>query len=111
MHNALEQAKTAARNICGDETHYCQVPWFWSDQYDMKLQIAGLSEGYDDVVLRGDPANGSFACLYLRGDVLIAVDAVNSPHEFMQSKALIAARRKLDKEKLADPGLELKDLA
>ncbi len=111
VHNALEQAKTAASNICGDEAHYCQVPWFWSDQYDMKLQIAGLSEGYDDVVLRGDPANGSFACLYLRDDVLVAVDAINSPREFMQSKALIASHSKLDKEKLADAEVALKDLA
>ncbi|MEJ2127388.1 MAG: FAD-dependent oxidoreductase [Woeseiaceae bacterium] len=111
VHNALEQAKTAASNICGVETHYCQVPWFWSDQYDMKLQIAGLSEGYDDVVLRGDPANGSFACLYLQDQALIAVDAINSPHDFMQSKALIAAHNKLDKEKLADAEVALKDLA
>jgi 3-phenylpropionate/trans-cinnamate dioxygenase ferredoxin reductase subunit len=111
VHNALEQAKTAASNICGKEAHYCQVPWFWSDQYDIKLQIAGLSQGYDDVVLRGDPASGSFACLYLRDDVLIAVDAINSPRDFMQSKALIAAHSRLDREKLADAEVALKDLA
>jgi 3-phenylpropionate/trans-cinnamate dioxygenase ferredoxin reductase subunit len=111
VHNALEQAKTAASNICGGESHYSQVPWFWSDQYDLKLQIAGLSQGYDDVVLRGDPANGSFACFYLKEGVLIAVDAVNSPREFMQSKALIAKRAKIDRDKLADAELALKDLA
>jgi 3-phenylpropionate/trans-cinnamate dioxygenase ferredoxin reductase subunit len=111
VHNALEQAKTAASNICGDELHYNQVPWFWSDQYDLKLQIAGLSQDYDDVVLRGDPSNGSFACLYLRDGVLIAVDAINSPREFMQSKALIAAHSRPDVEKLADPEVALKDLA
>lgn len=110
VHNALEQAKTAASNICGAEAHYCQVPWFWSDQYDIKLQIAGLSEGYDDVVLRGDPCGGSFACFYLAEGVLIAVDAINSPREFMQSKALIANRVRPDKEALADPGILLKDL-
>jgi 3-phenylpropionate/trans-cinnamate dioxygenase ferredoxin reductase subunit len=87
------------------------VPWFWSDQYELKLQIAGLSEGYDDVVLRGDPANGSFACCYLKDGVLIAVDAINSPHEFMQSKALIAERAKIDRDKLADAEMALKDLA
>jgi 3-phenylpropionate/trans-cinnamate dioxygenase ferredoxin reductase subunit len=111
VHNALEQAKTAASNICGEQSHYNQVPWFWSDQYDLKLQIAGLSQDYDDVVLRGDPSNGSFACLYLRDGMLIAVDAINSPREFMQSKALIAAHSKVDVEKLADAGVALKDLA
>lgn len=111
VHNALEQAKTAASNICGVESHYSQVPWFWSDQYGLKLQIAGLSEGYDDVVLRGDPSNGSFACCYLKDGVLIAVDAINSPHEFMQSKALIAERAKIDRDKLANAEMALKDLA
>ena len=56
VHNALEQAKTAVNNICGVETHYSEVPWFWSDQYDLKLQIAGLSTDYDDVIIRGNPA-------------------------------------------------------
>jgi len=111
VHNALEQAKTAASNICGVESHYSQVPWFWSDQYDLKLQIAGLSEGYDDVVLRGDPSNGNFACCYLKDGALIAVDAINSPREFMQSKALIAERAKIDRNKLADAEIALKDLA
>jgi 3-phenylpropionate/trans-cinnamate dioxygenase ferredoxin reductase subunit len=110
VHNALEQAKTAASNICGDEAHYAQVPWFWSDQYDIKLQIAGLSQNYDAVVLRGDPATCSFACLYLRDGVLIAVDAVNAPRDFMQSKALIAARAVIDPDKLADADVALKDL-
>jgi 3-phenylpropionate/trans-cinnamate dioxygenase ferredoxin reductase subunit len=111
VHNALEQAKTAASNICGDESHYCQVPWFWSDQYALKLQIAGLSQGYDDVVLRGDPSGGSFACCYLKNGVLIAVDAINSPHEFMQSKLLIAQRKRIDAGQLADTAMALKDLA
>ena len=110
VHNALEQAKTAADNICGATSHYSQVPWFWSDQYDLKLQIAGLSKGYDRVVLRGDPASRSFACLYLKDDALIAVDAINSPRDFMQSKALIATRTACDPDKLADIGVTLKDL-
>lgn len=110
VHNALEQAKTAASNICGIESHYSQVPWFWSDQYDLKLQIAGLSQGYDAVVLRGDPASRSFACLYLKNDVLIAVDAINSPRDFMQSKALIANRAICDPQRLADADIALKDL-
>lgn len=110
VHNALEQAKTAAGNICGVESHYCQVPWFWSDQFDIKLQIAGLCAGYDEVVLRGDPSGGSFACFYLANGVLIAVDAINSPREFMQSKTLIANRARPDPAQLADPEVLLKDL-
>jgi 3-phenylpropionate/trans-cinnamate dioxygenase ferredoxin reductase subunit len=111
VHNALEQAKTAVSNICGHETHYAQVPWFWSDQYDLKLQIAGLSSGYDDVVIRGNPADGSFACMYLKDGRLIAADAVNSPREFVQSKALIAAKTPVDREKLGDVNTEIKDLS
>lgn len=110
VHNALEQAKTAARNICGKETHYCEVPWFWSDQYDLKLQIAGLSDGYDDIVIRGNPVTRSFACLYLKQGRLIAVDAVNAPRDYMQSKALIAAGAVVPVKELADPDRTLKDL-
>ncbi len=110
VHNAVEQAKTAVSNICGKEIHYCQLPWFWSDQYDLKLQIAGLSTGYDDVVIRGNPADRSFACLYLRDGRLIATDAVNSPREFVQSKALITARAEVDRDKLVDTEVQLKDM-
>jgi 3-phenylpropionate/trans-cinnamate dioxygenase ferredoxin reductase subunit len=111
VHNAVEQAKTAADNLCGVETHYGEVPWFWSDQYDLKLQIAGLSDGYDDVVIRGNPADRAFACLYLREGRLIAVDAINAPRDFVQSKALISARAMLDAKRLADTSVPLKDLA
>jgi 3-phenylpropionate/trans-cinnamate dioxygenase ferredoxin reductase subunit len=111
VHNALEQAKTAAANICGKDTAYCQVPWFWSDQYDLKLQIAGLSDGYDHVVIRGNPAERSFSCLYLSEGRLIATDAINAPRDFVQSKQLIADRAEIDAEKLADSSLALKELA
>ena len=110
VHNALEQAKTAAANICGTDSRYSQVPWFWSDQYDLKLQIAGLSHGYDDVVLRGSPADKSFACLYLQQGALIAVDAINAPKDFMQAKALIAERAVCELAELADASIDLKDL-
>jgi 3-phenylpropionate/trans-cinnamate dioxygenase ferredoxin reductase subunit len=110
VHNALEQAKTAVSNICGNEKHYSQVPWFWSDQYDLKLQIAGLSTDYDDVIIRGNPAERSFACLYLKDRMLIATDAVNSPREFVQSKALIASHAELDRSQLADSSIQLKEL-
>ncbi len=111
VHNALEQAKTAAANLCGVEAHYSQVPWFWSDQYELKLQIAGLSDGYDDVVIRGNPAEKRFSCVYLLEGRIIAVDAVNSPKDFMQSKALIAERAMMAKDGLADPDRSLKELA
>jgi 3-phenylpropionate/trans-cinnamate dioxygenase ferredoxin reductase subunit len=110
VHNALEQAKTAAANICGEAVEYAQVPWFWSDQYDLKLQIAGLSEGYDEVVTRGEPATRSFSCLYLRHDTLIACDAINRPRDFVQSKALIEARQRIAPDRLADTSVQLKDL-
>ncbi len=110
VHNAVEQAKTAASNLCGTDAHYSQVPWFWSDQYDLKLQIAGLSEGYDDIVIRGNPAEKSFACLYLKEGQLIACDAVNSPREFMQSKPLIAAHAVIPVETLADTETPLKEM-
>lgn len=110
VHNALEQAKTAASNICGSPARYSQVPWFWSDQYDVKLQIAGLSQGYDQTVLRGNPDDGNFACLYLQQGSLIAVDAINSPRDFVQSKQLIANRTVIDPMLLADTAVALRDL-
>ncbi len=111
VHNALEQAKTAAANICGEEAVYCQVPWFWSDQYDLKLQIAGISQGYDQVVIRGSMEERAFACLYLRDGQLIAVDAVNRPKEFVQSKALIAAHARIAPAMLADSSIELREMS
>ena len=109
VHNALEQAKTAAANICGSPAEYRQVPWFWSDQYDLKLQIAGLSEGYEEVCLRGDPTQAAFSCLYLREDRLIAIDAINRPRDFMQAKGPIAAGDRLDLAIAGDDEKPLKD--
>lgn len=110
VQNAVEQAKTAASNLCGIETRYSEVPWFWSDQFDLKLQIAGLSDGYDEVVIRGNPADKSFSCVYLREKRLIAVDAVNAPKDFVHAKPLIAGRARLDAEQLANSEIELKDV-
>jgi 3-phenylpropionate/trans-cinnamate dioxygenase ferredoxin reductase subunit len=76
----------------------------------LKLQISGLSQGFDQVVMRGDPASRSFACMYLAAGKLIAVDAINSPRDFVQSKALIAAQSIIDPERLADTQVALKDL-
>jgi len=111
VHNALEQAKTAALNICGEEQTYAQVPWFWSDQFNLKLQIAGLSGGYDDTVIRGDISTQKFSCLYLSDGRLIAIDAINSPKDFIQAKAMIASKSVIDPTVLSDQRIELKDMA
>ena len=87
--NAFEQAKSAAANICGKEMPHDKTPWFWSDQYELKLQIVGLSQHYDKIVLRGDPAKRSFSCCYLRDGELIALDAVNHGKDFMAARKLI----------------------
>jgi 3-phenylpropionate/trans-cinnamate dioxygenase ferredoxin reductase subunit len=108
--NAVEQAKTAALDICGKPARHDHVPWFWSDQYDVKLQIAGLSQGYDQTVLRGDPGSGSFALYYLAAGELIAVDAINSMRDFMNGKRWIADRKRPDPVRLADPAVDLKTL-
>jgi 3-phenylpropionate/trans-cinnamate dioxygenase ferredoxin reductase subunit len=108
--NAVEQAKTAALNICGKPARHEHVPWFWSDQYDLKLQIAGLSTGYDQTVVRGDPDSGKFALYYLAQGELLAVDAINSPRDFMTGKKWIAERKRPDPAKLADPDVDLKTL-
>ncbi len=107
--NAFEQAKTAAANICGKPTVHDKVPWFWSDQYELKLQIVGLSQHYDNVVLRGDPDSRAFSCCYLRDGELIALDAVNHVKDFMAARKLIAERVRPDLARLADPALALRD--
>ena len=107
--NATEQGKTAALHINGTEKAYNSLPWFWSDQFDLKLQIAGLSQGYDDIVIRGDnEGSRSFAAFYFKGDRLLAVDAVNAPREFMMTKMVLTKGQTLDKAILADPEAELK---
>ena len=111
VHNAQEQAKTAAATLCGKLHPSTEVPWFWSDQYDLKLQIVGISGDHDSVILRGEPENRSFAAFYMKGDLLIAVDAINSAREFMLSKKLIAMGARLEPEILADTSIPFKDLA
>jgi 3-phenylpropionate/trans-cinnamate dioxygenase ferredoxin reductase subunit len=111
VHNALEQAKTAAASMCGERLPYAQIPWFWSDQYDVKLQIVGLGNDYDNLVIRGNQAGKAFAAFYLRGNRLLAVDAVNSPREFMLGKKLIATAASFDPKALADESVDFKALA
>jgi 3-phenylpropionate/trans-cinnamate dioxygenase ferredoxin reductase subunit len=110
VHNALEQAKTAAGAIMGRDKPYNQVPWFWSDQYDIKLQIAGLSEGYAHTVLRGDQDQNSFAVFYFKEDVLIACDAVNAPAEYMAARMMIAKGAKPDRAMLVDMEVPMKEI-
>ena len=110
VQNALEQARTAAANVCGEDVRYAEIPWFWSDQYDLKLQIAGLSQGYDRAVLRGDPDSRSFSCVYLADERIIALDAVNNPKDFLQAKKLIADRKTMNPDMLSDVRTELKNL-
>jgi len=107
--NATEQAKTCAGHINGSEKTYNSLPWFWSDQYDLKLQIAGLSEGYDNIVMRGDP-EGSRQCaaFYFKEEQFLAVDAVNDPRAFMMSKMVLTKGQSLDKAILADEDSDLK---
>lgn len=110
VHNAVEQAKTAAATVCGNSKPYNQVPWFWSDQYDLKLQIAGLTSGYDHSVVRGEPQSRSFSVFYLREGRLIASDNVNSPQNFMATRKLLAEGVSPSPAQLADPGFALKSL-
>lgn len=111
VHNAIEQGKLAAAAILGKPRPVEDCPWFWSDQYDLKLQIAGLSQGYDTHVLRGDPESRKFAVFYLRNGTLIAVDAVNSPPEFLASKKLIMSGAKIAPDILSDTSTPMKDIA
>lgn len=107
VQNAIEQSKTAALSLLGEPVAYAQVPWFWSDQYDLKLQIAGISTGYDRVVLRGDPAERKFAAYYLRDGRLIAVDAVNSAKDFLLGKRLVAQGVMPAPERIEDTAADL----
>jgi 3-phenylpropionate/trans-cinnamate dioxygenase ferredoxin reductase subunit len=109
--NALEQAKQAAASILGRPPPPPETPWFWSDQYDLKLQIAGVPFDADDRLVRGDPASGRFAIFHLKGDRLQAVEAVNAPAEFMAGRQLIGSRTAIDRTKLADPAVSMKAVA
>jgi len=109
--NALEQAKQVASAIAGRAGPTPEVPWFWSDQYDLKLQIAGIPFDADRVLLRGDPATAKFAVFHLQGDVVRAVEAVNAPPEFMMGRKLIENRTPVIIDKLADPTVSMKEVA
>lgn len=107
--NAFEQAKAAALNMLDKPTTHDRVPWFWSDQFDNKLLIVGLSQGHDQQVTRGDPATRSFTVCYLKGGELVAVEAVNHSKDYMAARKLIADRARPNIDKLADPQIALKE--
>lgn len=109
--NALEQAKQAAAAIVGRPGPAPEVPWFWSDQYEFKLQIAGLPFDADRQVVRGDPTTGGFAVFHLNGDRIVCVEAVNAAPEFMAGKQLIGKGTPVDATKLADRAVSMKALA
>ncbi|MDE2304680.1 MAG: FAD-dependent oxidoreductase [Gammaproteobacteria bacterium] len=107
--NAFEQAKVAASNMVGKDVIHDRVPWFWSDQYQHKLLIVGLSAGHDRVVVRGEPDSGAFSVLYLRDRELIVLESVDDSKDYMAARKLIASRARIDPARAQDRHRELKD--
>lgn len=108
--NALEQSRVAAAGMAGKPRSYASVPWFWSDQYELKLKMVGLAEGYEHLVLRGDPASDSFTAFYLKDGKVLAADTVNRPQDFIAAKRLVAEGIAVTAEQLADDSQPLKAL-
>jgi 3-phenylpropionate/trans-cinnamate dioxygenase ferredoxin reductase component len=111
VQNANDQAITAVKAIIGSPQPFHAVPWFWSNQYDLKLQTVGLSTGYDDVVVRGDPGERAFSLIYLKGGRVIALDCVNAVNDYVQGRALVIGGMSLAPEVLADAETPIKELA
>ena len=105
----MEQAKTVAGSINGSPSEYNQIP-FWSDQYDHKLQIVGLSGSHDRVTMRGDTEDTKFMLFYTQGDELVAVDSINNPKEFLICRKLVANKVKIKPEMISDTSTNLNDL-
>jgi 3-phenylpropionate/trans-cinnamate dioxygenase ferredoxin reductase subunit len=110
VQNAHDMAAVVARTLCGDARTYDAVPWFWSNQYDVKLQTVGLSAGHDDVVVRGDPDTGSFSLIYLKSGRVIALDCVNAVRDYAQGRALITGGHSVAASSLANIEIPLKAL-
>lgn len=111
VQNANDQASVAAKTIVGTPAAYEAVPWFWSNQYDLKLQTIGLSTEHDTAVLRGDPATRSFSIVYLRGGRVIALDCVNAVKDYVQGRRLVVERMAVPVDRLADAAAPLKEIA
>jgi len=110
VQNANDQATTVAKAITGTPTPYHAVPWFWSNQYDLRLQTVGLSIGFDEAIVRGDPATRSFSIVYLRKGQVLALDCVNATKDYVQGKALVTGKLAPDRADLANPDIPLKSL-
>lgn len=110
VQNANDQATCAAKAICRNPEAYRATPWFWSNQYDLKLQTVGLSTGHDATVLRGDPATRSFSVVYLKNGRVVALDCVNAVKDYVQGKKLVERRSEIDPSRLADCSLSLKEM-
>ncbi|MGQ2931262.1 MAG: NAD(P)/FAD-dependent oxidoreductase, partial [Sphingopyxis sp.] len=110
VQNANDQANVVAKGIVGDEAPYHAIPWFWSNQYDLKLQTAGLSTGHDRAVMRGDPATRSFSVVYLKAGRVIAIDCVNRAKDYVQGRMIVTAGLAATAEQLSDPETPLKSL-
>jgi 3-phenylpropionate/trans-cinnamate dioxygenase ferredoxin reductase subunit len=108
VQNANDQATVAVRTLLGIEASYNAVPWFWSDQYDLKLQTVGLSIGHDAAILRGEMATRSFSVVYLRSGRILALDCVNSPADYVQGRQLVAAKTLVDAERISHRDIPLK---
>jgi 3-phenylpropionate/trans-cinnamate dioxygenase ferredoxin reductase component len=111
VQNANDQARVAVQHIMGAATAYQALPWFWSDQYDLKLQTVGLSSGHDETVLRGDPTRRSFSIIYLKSGKVIALDCVNAPKDYLQGRTLVQMGASPQRVQLADSQVPLKALA
>ncbi len=111
VQNANDMAKTAAQAICGDRQPYKATPWFWSNQYDLKLQTVGLSMGFDNFVVRGDPAERSFSIVYMRDGKVVALDCVNKVKDYVQGKKLVERHAVIDPDLLSDNDVALKEMA
>jgi 3-phenylpropionate/trans-cinnamate dioxygenase ferredoxin reductase subunit len=110
VQNAMDMANVAARAICGDPQPYNAVPWFWSNQYDLRLQTIGLSAAHDTSVLRGDPATKSFSVIYLKDGRVIALDCVNATRDYAQGRRLVEARAQIDPGYLTTTEVPLKEM-
>jgi 3-phenylpropionate/trans-cinnamate dioxygenase ferredoxin reductase subunit len=110
VQNAVDQAKCVAAAIVGRSDNYRAVPWFWTDQFDIKLQMAGLSRGYGRIVTRGEPESRKFSVFYFRDDRLAAVDSVNRPGDHLAGRKLIGAGTQITPEQAADLSVDLKAL-
>ncbi len=110
VQNATDQASVAAKAILGEDVSYTATPWFWSNQYDLKLQTIGLSTGYDQAVLRGDPATRSFSVVHLKAGRVVALDCVNATRDYVQGRKLVETGAVIDPALLADATVPLKEM-